>query len=354
MARVARHGPLRFDEVMEAALYDPEWGFYASGGRAGRRGDFITSAEVGPLFGAVVARALDSWWIAAGSPRPFVVVEAGAGVGTLARSVLAATPACSAALRYVLVERAAVLRAEHERGLPLVLPMHAFAAGREPEEDEEIAPIPDGPLAVSLESLPPSADVVIANELLDNLPIRLLERGSDGWAEVGVGEDLAEVLLPTPIAPLLDAPVGARVAWQQAAAQWLRDALDVSPRVVVFDYMTTTEQMARRPWTEWVRTYRGHERGRSPLGELGFQDITCEVALDQLALVRAPELVRDQRTFLEAHGIEALVEDGRAAWERGAAQGDVDAIKGRSRVREAEALTDISGLGGFTVAEWVR
>jgi SAM-dependent MidA family methyltransferase len=71
--------------VLEAALYDPATGFYETGGRAGRRGDFLTSPEVGPLFGAVVARALDRWWDGLGRPDPFVVVDAGAGPGTLAR-----------------------------------------------------------------------------------------------------------------------------------------------------------------------------------------------------------------------------------------------------------------------------
>src|SRR5687768_913076 len=92
-AEIERRGPIPFREVVELALYDPAGGFYATGGRAGRRGDFLTSPEVGPLFGAVVARALDTWWDEARSPDPFVVVEAGAGVGTLARSVLGAAPA---------------------------------------------------------------------------------------------------------------------------------------------------------------------------------------------------------------------------------------------------------------------
>ena len=50
-----------FERFMDLALYG-EHGFYNSGGVAGRRGDFITSPEVGPLFGAVLARALDVWW----------------------------------------------------------------------------------------------------------------------------------------------------------------------------------------------------------------------------------------------------------------------------------------------------
>ena len=47
---------------VDAALYDPGEGFYATGGQAGRRGDFITAPEVGPLFGAVVSNAIDHWW----------------------------------------------------------------------------------------------------------------------------------------------------------------------------------------------------------------------------------------------------------------------------------------------------
>jgi SAM-dependent MidA family methyltransferase len=68
----AAGGAVRFDAFMNMALYGPE-GFYNSGGRAGRRGDFITSPEVGPLFGAVLARALDAWWVEMGSPDDFRV-----------------------------------------------------------------------------------------------------------------------------------------------------------------------------------------------------------------------------------------------------------------------------------------
>ena len=52
----AAGGAVRFDAFMNMALYGPE-GFYNVGGRAGRRGDFITSPEVGPLFGTELARA---------------------------------------------------------------------------------------------------------------------------------------------------------------------------------------------------------------------------------------------------------------------------------------------------------
>jgi SAM-dependent MidA family methyltransferase len=91
--------PVPFDEFMRKALYG-ENGFYTrpDGGHAGRRGDFLTSPEVGPLFGAVIANYLDAEWDRIGRPQQFTVVDVGAGPGTLARSILAAGPACADAL----------------------------------------------------------------------------------------------------------------------------------------------------------------------------------------------------------------------------------------------------------------
>ena len=57
-AIAASQGSIPFSSFMDLALYS-EHGFYSTTGRAGRRGDFITSAEVGPLFGTVLATAID-------------------------------------------------------------------------------------------------------------------------------------------------------------------------------------------------------------------------------------------------------------------------------------------------------
>lgn len=345
---IRRRGPVPFSEVMEFALYDPDHGFYATSGSAGRRGDFLTSPEVGPLFGAVVAAALDSWWRDAGSPDPFVVVEAGAGAGTLARSMLAAAPECAPALRYVLVERSAALRLRHAEHLQLESAAHAFAPDRtEDEEADGSVDLPTGPIVVSLAALPRvDAHVVLANELLDNLPVDLVHGGQE--VRVGFdGERLVEIEVPG-TRRRVPARVG-RAPVQEAAARWVREARATSERVVVFDYADTTESMAARPWTEWLRTYRGHHRGASPLEDLGLQDITCEVAVDQLPTPRSDTAQAD---WLRVHGIDALVDEGRAVWAERAHLGDLEAVWARSRITEAEALTDPSGLGGFRVLEW--
>jgi SAM-dependent MidA family methyltransferase len=368
--RVRRAGPLPFDEVVDLALYHPVHGFYGRGRGAGRDGrDFITSPEVGRLFGAVLARALDAWWAGLGEPDPFVVVEAGAGRGTLAASVRAAAPACGPALRYVLVERSGSLR--RDQGARLPLEPAAFVLGPSPgaDPDEGARTSPgSGPLFTSLAELPvgPFVGVVVANELLDNLPFRLLARSGDGgtrkWDEVRVGAGLEEVLVPAApdlaadagrLAP--DAPEGGRIPVQRAAAAWLRAAAGClrRGRVVVFDYGDATAAMAARPWTEWVRTYRAHGRGSHPLADLGDQDVTCVVATDQLAAARAPVAERSQAEFLGACGLEGLVEEARRTWRERAAIGDLAALTARSRVSEAEALTDGAGLGSFRVTEWV-
>jgi len=365
--RARRFGPLRFDEVVELALYSPK-GFYERGGQAGRGpsgGDFITSPEVGPLFGAVVARALDCWWRGLGTPDPFVVVEAGAGSGALAASVLAAAPECSAALRYVLTERSSALRRRQSERVALEPAAQVLGAMGTADPDEGARPVPgQGPLATSLAALPagPFTGVVVANELLDNLPFRLLEStGDGGWGEVRVGEDLSEVLVPAGPADRVvadglapDAAAGARIPLQDAARAWLRSALRslAGGRVVVVDYADVTPSMARRPWTEWVRTYRGHGRGGHPLADLGAQDVTCEVAVDQLAWVQAPAQDRSQADFLGAFGLDRLADEARQAWYERAAIGDLQALKSRSRVGEAAALADPAGLGRFRVLEW--
>ncbi|MDQ3980679.1 MAG: hypothetical protein M3314_14200, partial [Actinomycetota bacterium] len=150
------------------------------------------------------------------------------------------------------------------------------------------------------------------------------------------------------------AEVGARIPLQEQAAKWVRRALPTlsAGRLVVFDYADSTPSMARRPWTEWVRTYRGHGRGGHPLEHLGDQDVTCEVAVDQLAAVRPPRADRSQAEFLRAHGVEELVADARQRWQERAAIGDLESLTARSRVSEAAALTDPAGLGAFRVLEW--
>ena len=374
--RIRREGPVPFSAFMDEALYGAA-GFYTRGGGAGRTRDFVTSPEIGGLFGAVMARALDAWWLELGSPDPFLVAECGAGPGALAQSILGANPACALALRYLLIDRAEPMRqAERSRGLPLTEPsmiLGGFGGGTIviDEDDLDDGPAPSagqGPLCTLFGELPEHrVHLVLANELLDNLATDLCQRGDDRWLEVRVGlgeaDDLLEVLVPTSSA--LDAvatrlapaaETGARIPIQAAVGAWLRAALERvadAGRVVCIDYARSTTAMSVLPWQQWLRTYRGHGRGGHPLLAPGTTDITVDVAVDQLALVRRPTADRSQADFLRAHGIDALAADAAATWRERADIGDLPALRARSRAHEAKALCDPEGLGGFRVLEWI-
>jgi SAM-dependent MidA family methyltransferase len=362
--RVRRVGPIRFDEFMDLALYHPELGFYCRGQGAGRTADFLTSPSVGPLFGAVIAQALDDWWAELGNPDPFTMIEVGAADGRLAADVLAAQPQCAPALRYVLVEVSPALRAVQPKRVRLEPALVALGPVEDVDEDDGPRAVPGlGPMAMSLADLPAEAvvGVVFANELVDNLPFRVVERTASGWSELRVSEDLAEVLVASPsdLAAVAErfaprARPGSRVPVQHRAGEWLRGARGVLARgrVVVVDYGDTTAGMADREWTTWLRTYAAHGRGGDPLTAIGEQDITSDVAVDQLAAVAAPAADSRQDEFLRAHGLDTMVEAARRAWVDGAATGDLAALRARSRLNEAAALTDLSGLGAFRALEW--
>ena len=330
-AITAAGGTISFEQYMGLALYG-EGGFYQDGGKAGRRGDFITSPEVGPLFAAVIARYLDDCWNEMGCPSTFDVVEVGAGPGTLARGIFDARPKCISALKYVAVEISKAQRALH------------------PSFVESMADFPDRTIQ----------GVVLSNELLDNLPFKLFV--FDGiWKEafvaLGDGGKFVEVLRNVDVIPEvlpLTAPLGSRAPIQTAASQWMLNVSQKLSRgkVLVFDYCSqSTSEIAVTPWREWLRTYKDHERGVHYLLEPGTQDITTQVMIDQLSNAHRDLTVVLQTEWLQKWGIDELVSEGMQYWEVHKSAPDIAAMKMRSRANEAEALTNLDGLGAFSVLE---
>jgi SAM-dependent MidA family methyltransferase len=163
-SRIESSGPLTFAEFMEAALYDPVEGFYARNS-VGELGEFVTSPHVSPLFGALVARQVEEFWILLGRPSPFSIVELGAGDGTLAGQILDNLPGqVLEAARYTAVERSSRAR-EALRG-------HGVSA------------------VASLDELESGAEgCVVANEVVDNIPFHRVRGAREGPRELYVGLD---------------------------------------------------------------------------------------------------------------------------------------------------------------------
>ena len=371
--RIRREGPIPFDAYVELALYGTD-GFFTRARGAGRAGrDFVTSPEVGPLFGALVSRAIDEWWRRLGAPDPYLVVDAGAGRGRLAADVLAAAPECAPALRYVLVERSPALRvAQHE-----LLTVEPFEDALGPvirtDDDATLPVVGMGPIVAALDELPAVTfdGVVIANELLDNLPFCVVERTRDGWTEMRVGlhgDEFVETFVPA--APELaeeanlvaiDAPVGARLPVPVGLPPWLHSCATVLRHGVlaVIDYAATSAELVERGESGWLRTYRNHDRGAPPLVDPGEQDITIDVPVEYLVHAAARvgfrlERVASQAEWLVDLGVDQLVAVARDEWDARAHVGDLDALRHRSRVTEAAALVDPAGLGAHRVLVFTR
>jgi SAM-dependent MidA family methyltransferase len=339
--RLRKEGPLTFAEFMEAALYDPEHGFY-SRFPVGEQGDFVTSPHVSAAFGAMLAVQVLEFWELLDRPNPFHLVEVGAGSGVLARQVLQALPAEMApSVRYRAVERSPSAR----RALA------AMAA----ENGLRIEVHPTlGDLGTGL------VGCLVANELLDNLPFHRV-RGTDrGIVELFVAaEDDRFVLAEGPpsspdverLAPSL--PPGEEAVVNVEALRFLEEASRVfqgkGGYVWLSDYGWTQQHK------DYVHGYRGHRVEEDVLAEPGSRDITAGV--DFGALVERARGVGlrawgplTQRDALLALGYRRWDEEARSQQVRATASRDgLEALRVYSERNRAAQLVDPMGLGGFLV-----
>jgi SAM-dependent MidA family methyltransferase len=281
---IGERGPITFAEYMELALYGPG-GFYEQP-RIGPHEDFVTSPHVHPIFATLLAKAAREIWEQSEQPVPFKIVEVGPGDGTLAAGLLAELEDLS--VRYTAVERSS----------------HALAAlalvpGIEPSPE-----------------LPTSADLVIGNEVLDNLPFRLLR----GTKEIRIGLDddrlieleaepdpelLAFAKQETPGGTDQVVPVGA-ASFVGDITTMLKESGDPASAILI-DYGSPG-------WSGGpVHGYRSHLVVEDVLAEPGSSDITAGIDVAWLEQTIAASglltAVVTQREALLSLGFEAWLHD---------------------------------------------
>ncbi|MGH2789787.1 MAG: class I SAM-dependent methyltransferase [Actinomycetota bacterium] len=342
-------GPVSFAAFQETALYHPEHGYYSQGAeRSGWEGDFLTSAELDPAFGALWAVAFRRTWESLGAPAEFEVVEIGPGEGGFAQSVLASVRGDFAdVLSYRLVERLPKLV---ERQMAR---LSAFQNVVWSSSIEEVANL--------------GAGFVFANEVLDNLPIHLLERRDGSLVELLVAADSPKLVLrPAPVSDpaLLELVAGAELQLEEghrievglAAIDFTRAAAGAIDRgtVALVDYGVTWAELEGRP-SGTLLAYSSSGTDEDVLDRPGEKDITSHANWDLIRGVLEAEGCEvagptPQAEVLRDLGLGRL-EDSFAASHRelAAAGRGAEAVRALSRHQALGALSDPHGLGGLEV-----
>lgn len=286
---------------METALYHPDCGYYArSVRRSGRAGDFFTSVDVGPLFGRLLAcqiaemaetiAGLEARGSGLGADRSWDLIEAGAGNGRLTADILSAlqqdAPAARASVGVHLVEASPTARAAQRDTL-------GAAADR---------------LVSSTGSLPERLQgVLIANELLDALPVHQVVMRETGLCEVYV--DLVDGSLVAREGPpstsrlaahLRDLGISLEPGWRAeislAAVDWVRTAARRIERgfMILIDYGHEARELYSVTHSAGTLTTYSHHAAGGPertrpawLGTPGHVDLTAHV--DFTSVRRAAE-----------------------------------------------------------------
>ena len=167
----AAGGSLPFARFMELALYAPGLGYYSAGAhKLGVAGDFITAPELSPLFGQCLARQCrEVLQCCEGGD----ILEFGAGSGALAAELLLTleTLACLPQT-YFILDLSADLRARQHETLKARAP-HLLSR------------------VIWLDRLPDPGfrGVILANEVLDAMPVHLIRYAVTGFEELCVVSD---------------------------------------------------------------------------------------------------------------------------------------------------------------------
>ena len=300
-------GSISFAEFMHYALYAPSLGYYVAGAaKFGEAGDFITAPEISPVFARVLARQTAPVLRHIGNAS---MLEFGAGSGRLAADIMTRLADFdSIPERYSIVEVSPDLRARQQALIELELPHLA-------SRFEWLDRMPDS-----------HRGVIVANELLDALPVERFMLREDGVRQLRVADEAGEFVFVEEAAPeVLDSAVrsieeelGAGLPANYvsevslSAPGWISDMADTLEQGVamLFDYgVSRREYYAPDRDEGWLRCHFRHRAHSDPLILVGVQDLTAWVDFSAIATVAGDRNLDiqgyvSQAQFLLAGGLQ--------------------------------------------------
>jgi len=347
---IERDGPITFARFMNLALYDPAGGYYRSGeARPGRGGDFLTAPETHPIFGATMARFVEDTWQRLGRPARFVVREHGAGEGALAIAVLAALRDAGSELIHAMCYQPVEVDPRRLAAFEDHVSGAGFGAAVE-QADER-----------------PVTGLVLANEVLDALPVhRVVQRG-DELLESRVGLDGrrfidVETAPSTPALFVRLAAEGITLADGQRAEiclaldGWVSEAAAGlgAGALLLIDYgypaIELYDPVKRGDGT--LRAYLRHRVHDDPYIHVGRQDLTAHVDVDAVQRAATEAGLAHLGTTTQA---EFLVGLGMDELLRKVQSDPETTIEGYLAVRSAVMrLLDPAATGRFRVMAFGR
>jgi len=304
----ADDGWISFSRYMDLSLYTPGLGYYAGGAvKLGKDGDFTTAPEISALFGATLARFASDLF----GGDPLNILEFGAGTGKLAGDLLsAAADSGTKIASYQIVEVSSELRARQQRALANYPQIEWLDA-------------------------PPAAftGLVIANEVLDAIPVPLLLRRDGRWLERGVALDGSDfrfvdrecdegMASQIPGEPSLPEGYLTEVHPQQAGfmrlvGEILRAGNGGAALMIDYGFPASEYYLPQRSGGTLMCHYRHHAHA-DPFYLPGLQDITSHIDFSEIAragLNAGLEVgfYMSQAAFLIGAGLPNLLEGQRAA-----------------------------------------
>lgn len=350
----SRQQKITFAEYMNLVLYQPRYGYYSSGVVAiGAKGDYFTSVSLGEDFGELLASQFAQMWQLMGFPRPFTLVEMGAGNGRLAVDIChylqAYFPDLLENLEYIIVEEARELINRQQQLFQELLANKINYSWKSWAE-------------ISENSL---TGCCFSNELVDAFPVHQIILKKGELQEVYLTEkqgELTEVYGEISTAKLRDYfklveidifnkkyPENYRTEVNLAALDWLKTVNNKLRKgyLLTIDYGYPASKYyhpQRNRGT--LQCYYQHRRHNNPYLNLGYQDITAHV--DFTALERQGELwglekigFTQQGLFLMALGLGDRLNE--------LSSGKYNILQVLQRRDTLHQLLDPMGLGGFGV-----